>query len=101
MGDRATEKQCLGVRVTTFDMDEPLVPPATYTLSFGQDEALTGGTFTSVVGKIDLFCSLHIPRTDAEYKIVFLFANANLRLSKATSIPTFALPNPNANGITG
>ncbi len=92
----------LGVRVTTFDKekDEVLVPPATYTLSFGQDEAITGGAFTSVVGKIDVFYPLHIPGTDAKYKFLYLFANANLRLSKATSIPTFALQNPNANGIT-
>jgi hypothetical protein len=91
----------LGVRVTTFDMDDQLVPPATYTLSFGQDEAITAGTFSSVVGKIDVFYPLQIPGTSsAKYKCLYLFANANLRLSKATSIPTFALQNPNANGTT-
>lgn len=64
----------LGVRVTTFDNDELLAPPATYTLSFGQDEAITGGTFTSVVGKIDVFYPLHIPGTSPKYKFLYLFA---------------------------
>jgi hypothetical protein len=34
------------------------------------------------------------------YKFIFLFATANMRLSKATNIPTFALQNPNATSAT-
>jgi hypothetical protein len=89
-----------GVRLTTFDRDLPLAAPATYTLLFGQDEAITGGHLQSVVGKIDVFYPLPISGTGGAYKFVYLFGNANLRLSKATSIPTFALQNPNANGVT-
>jgi hypothetical protein len=89
-----------GVRITTFDKQQPLAPPATYTLSFGEDEAITGGTFRSVVSKIDVFYPLPISWNAGKYKFLYLFGNVNLRLSKATSIPTFALQNPNANGIT-
>jgi hypothetical protein len=89
-----------GMRVTTFDRGQPLAPPATYTLSLGEDEAITQGIFRSVVGKIDVFYPLPISGAAGKYKFLYLFGNANLRLSKATSIPTFALQNPNANGIT-
>jgi len=90
----------LGIRIATFDKDQPLAPPATYTLSLGQDEAITGGILRSVVGKIDVFYPLPLGGTSGKYKFLYLFGNTNLRLSRATSIPTFALQNPNANGIT-
>jgi hypothetical protein len=89
-----------GIRVTTFDKGQPLAPPATYTLSFGQDEAITGGIFRSVVGKIDVFYPLPLSGSSGRYKFLYLFGNTNLRLSKAMSIPTFALQNPNASGAT-
>jgi len=92
----------LGVRVSTYDDAAPLAPPGIYTISFGQDEAITGGRPLSVVGKIDVFYPIHIPKgsTDGKYDFFFLFGNANLRLSKAVSNPTFALQNPNAGGTT-
>jgi len=89
-----------GVRLTTFDRDAPLAAPATYALSLGQDEAITGGHFQSVVGKIDVFYPLPLSGPGGAYKCIYLFGNVNLRLSKATNIPTFALQNPNANGVT-
>jgi hypothetical protein len=89
-----------GVRFTTFDKDAPLAPPATYTVSFGQDESIIYGKLTSVVGKIDVFYPLPLGTTTGAYKFIFLFATANLRLSKASNIPTFALQNPNATGVT-
>lgn len=88
-----------GTRVTTFDKDTPLNPPATYTFTLGQDESITGGRFQSVVTKIDVFYPLSIPKT-GDKLMIYLFGTANLRLSKATSIPIFALQNPNANGVT-
>jgi hypothetical protein len=90
-----------GVRVTTFDKGDALAPPASYTLTFGEDEAITGGLFTSVVSKIDVFYPLPLGPSDKwTYKFVYLFGTANLRLSRATEIPTFALQDPNANGVT-
>jgi hypothetical protein len=89
----------VGFRVTTFEKDRPLAPPATYTISFGQDEAISGGTLTSVVGKIDVFYPLRTGNTSGKYDFIFLFGTANLRLSKATEIPTFALQNPNESSM--
>lgn len=90
----------LGVRVATFDKQNPVNPPATYTVSLGEDESITGGIFRSVVGKIDVFYPLPLPAKTSTYQCVYLFGNANLRLSKAANIPTFALQNPNTNGVT-
>jgi hypothetical protein len=90
----------IGVRFTTFDKGAPLAPPATYTVSFGQDESITYGKMTSVVGKIDVFYPLPLGTSTGAYKFIFLFATANLRLSKATDVPTFALQNPNATSAT-
>jgi len=98
-----------GVRVTTFDKNpSSLAPPATYMLSFGQDEAITSGHLTSVVGKVDVFYPLPLSfatkdkgsMTPGAYKFLFLFGTANLRLSKAANIPAFALQNPNATSTT-
>jgi hypothetical protein len=89
-----------GLRLTSFDKGAPLAPPATYAVSFGQDESITGGTFSSVVGKIDVFYPLPLSKDNGAYKFVFLFGTVNLRLSKATKIPTFALQDPNAAGTT-
>lgn len=88
----------LGVRLTTFDKDQTLAPPATYAFSLGQDELITAGAFSSVVGKIDVFYPLPVSGNDGAYKFIFLFGTVNFRLSKAISLPTFALQNPNANG---
>lgn len=91
----------VGVRLTTFDKDNNLAPPATYAFSIGQDESITAGTFQSVVGKFDVFYPLPVSFGDGgAYKFLYLFGTANLRLSKATTVPTFALQNPNANGVT-
>jgi hypothetical protein len=98
-----------GLRVTTFDKStSSLVPPATYMLSFGQDEAITSGHLTSVVGKVDVFYPLPLSfataaakaSTPGKYQFLFLFGTANLRLSKEANIPAFALQNPNATSTT-
>jgi hypothetical protein len=90
----------LGARITSFSRDDSLAPPATYTLSFGEDEAVTGGIFRSVVSQFDVFYPLPTSKANGHYKFIFLFGTANLRLSKASNIPTFALQNPNSNGVT-
>jgi hypothetical protein len=87
----------LGLRISTFDT-KSLAPPATYMISFGQDESITGGHLTSVVGKIDVFypLPLSLGSKAGNYQFIYLFGSANLRLSKPTTIPSFALQNPNA-----
>jgi hypothetical protein len=71
-----------GIRLSTFELDKPYAPPATWTLTLGQDESITGGVFRSVVTRIDVFYPLPIGLADGRYKFLFLFATANLRLSK-------------------
>lgn len=81
-----------GWRVTTFEKDQPLAPPATYTFTVGQDESITGGIFRSVVGRFDVFYPLPTGNSQTgAYKFFYLFGTANLRFSKAVNIPTFAL----------
>ena len=80
-----------GFRVTTFDIDQPLAPPGTYTFTVGQDESITGGIFRSVVGRFDVFYPLPLVGTSGKYKFLYLFGTSNLRFSKAANIPTFAL----------
>ncbi len=81
----------LGFRVTTFDKDQPLAPPATYTFSAGQDESVTGGILRSVVGRFDVFYPLPIGGATGKYKFVYLFGTATLRFSRTAAIPALAL----------
>jgi len=90
----------VGFRMSSFSSETSIAPPATYTVTFGQDEAVTSGVFTSVVSRIDAFQPMPIPTTDGRWNLLYLFGTANLRLSKAQSVPAMALQNPNANGIT-
>jgi hypothetical protein len=83
-----------GFRVTTFPKDN--TPPATYTFTAGQDEAITGGIFRSVVSRFDVFYPMPFPGANNAFKSFYLFGTSNLRLSTARNVPTFALQNPNA-----
>jgi len=89
-----------GFRITTFASEDSLAPPATYMFTAGQDELITGGIFRSVVGRFDVFYPLKIT-SSGKYNLIYLFGTANLRLSKATTVPTFALQNPNALNAAG
>jgi hypothetical protein len=73
-----------GLRLTTFELDKPYAPPATWTLTLGQDESITGGILRSVVARIDVFYSLPVGKADGRYKFLFLFGTANLRLNSDT-----------------
>jgi len=87
----------MGFRVTTFDKDSPLAPPGTYTFTVGQDEAITGGLFRSVVGRFDVFYPLPTGSSNGSgaYKFIYLFGTANLRFARAKQIDSFVLQNPN------
>ena len=97
--DRFYRSYGVGFRVTTFGPKDSIGPPATYTFTVGQDESITGGLFRSVVGRFDVFFPLPIS-TSGNYNGIYLFGTSNLRLSKATAIPTFALQDPNATSTT-
>jgi len=72
--------------------------PATYTVLFGQDENVTGGTFKGAVAKIDVFYPL--PLETKGTRFLFLFGNADLRLSRAENTTPFVL-NAAPASITG
>jgi len=90
----------VGFRMTSFSDETSIAPPTTYTVTFGQDEAVTEGALTSVVSRIDAFQPLPVGKANGNWNFLYLFGTANLRLSKARSIPALALQNPNANGVT-
>ncbi|HKW96101.1 MAG TPA: hypothetical protein VJN43_00135 [Bryobacteraceae bacterium] len=73
----------MGVRYMSFDSGAPYAPPSVYTVTLGQDEQVTGGTFRSIVWKADVFYPLPIGRQNGKWKFLFLFGTANLRLSRA------------------
>jgi hypothetical protein len=71
-----------GVRVTTFDRQQPGNPPATYTATLGQDELITSGSLGSAVARFDVFYPL--PLDIGGFKFLYLFGTALLRLFKNT-----------------
>jgi hypothetical protein len=71
-----------GLRLTTFELDKPYAPPATWTLTLGQDESITGGILRGLVARIDVFYSLPVGKADGRFKFLFLFGTANLRLNR-------------------
>ena len=73
-----------GFRVTTFDLDKPYEPPATFAFTIGRDEAITGGRYESAVGRFDVFYPLPFHHEDGKYSFVYLFGTANLRLFDRT-----------------
>jgi hypothetical protein len=92
-----------GIRITTFNTDTSVSsppPPATYFFSVGQDESITGGIFRSVVGRFDVFYPLPTSSLGTSKTFLYLFGTANLRLSRAVSVPTFGLQDPNASSTT-
>ncbi len=86
-----------GIRLTTqYPGGAP--PAATYTISAGQDEAVTGGRLHGTVGKIDVFYPL--PLTIKQFRWIYLFGNAALRLGRARDFGPFDLA-PAPAGVSG
>ncbi|MBI4873591.1 MAG: hypothetical protein HY822_03040 [Acidobacteria bacterium] len=82
-----------GLRLATFDTSSASNAPATYLLTLGQDEAVTGGSLRSAVGRIDVFYPLPVPLGSGAgaFRALFLFGTATLRLGQADPGPTFLL----------
>ena len=84
-----------GIRIMTCYADRPA---ATYTLTVGQDELVTGGNLQGATAKFDVFYPL--PVAIRGYNYVYLFGTANMRLARAANtVPLILAPAP-AN-ITG
>jgi hypothetical protein len=98
--DRFYRQYGAGFRLTSFSKGQPLAPPSMYTFTVGQDEAITAGVLHSLVGRFDVFYPLPVSST-GDYKCIYLFGTANLRLSRAKNVDPFVLNNPNIDPSTG
>lgn len=87
-----------GFRVTTTYGPNTVAPPATYTVSVGQDEQLTGGALSGAVVKFDVFYPLPVRMQGWRY--LYLFGTADMKLAKAVNATPFVLAAAPSN-ITG
>ena len=89
--DRFYRSYGAGIRITTtYHTDSGATrAPATYTVLFGQDENVSGGAFRGAVARFDVFYPLPIEKQGTRF--LFLFGNADLRLSRAQNITPFVL----------
>ncbi len=67
----------VGFRLTSFELDKPYAPPATFAWTFGQDELVTGGVMRGVVSRLDVFYPLPLGLKDGKWKFLFLFGTVN------------------------
>lgn len=103
--DRFYRAYGIGIRLLTrynAQPGMPYSPPATYSFTIGQDEAITGGSLRGAVAKFDVFYPLPLglpqkitgrnsQNAPAKVRILYLFGNAGLRLSGAGNITPFIL----------
>jgi len=80
-----------GIRLTGWELQRPYAPPSTYMVTLGQDQLVTGGFYRGVVARADVFYPLPIGKEDGKWQFLYLFGTANLRLSKPSNGPVFAL----------
>ncbi|MBL8177223.1 MAG: hypothetical protein JNK48_21290 [Bryobacterales bacterium] len=71
-----------GLRVATFEEKRKYAPPATYMVTLGQDQLITEGGYRGAVVRADVFYPLPIGQKDGKFEMLFLFATANMRISK-------------------
>jgi len=83
--DRFFRSYGAGFRYMAFDSRARYAPPSVYTVTFGQDEAITGGALRSVVWKADVFYPLPLGKDNGRWNFLFLFGTVNMRLSRATN----------------
>lgn len=69
-----------GFRVTTFDMTDHDNPPATFSLTVGQDQLVSGGHYHGLVGKFDVFYPLPLNIGNSSFKFIYLFGTVITQL---------------------
>jgi hypothetical protein len=80
-----------GMRLSTFELNRPYSPPATYMFTLGRDQLITEGVYKDVVARADVFYPLPLGKEDGRFKFLFLFGTANLRLTKPKPLDVIAL----------
>jgi hypothetical protein len=101
--DRFYRAYGAGIRLTTMyqdpgDPEKSTRAPATYTVTIGQDENVTGGSLRGPVLKFDVFYPLPLKANGTRY--LYFFGMAGLRLTRAENAAPYVL-NPAPAGITG
>ncbi|MFL6465685.1 MAG: putative Ig domain-containing protein [Bryobacteraceae bacterium] len=108
--DRFYRQYQLGVKLSTYsnskndvghkNLAPRIAAPATYTFTLGQDEAVTGGRFRGLVGRIEVFYPLPITgQANDVYKFLYLFGTTSLRLTRANNeTPLILQPAAGVNG---
>lgn len=75
-----------GFRLTSFETQQPLAPPATYLVTLGQDQSVSGGRYHGAVLRMDVFYPLPVGGRDGRWKSLFLFGTVNMKLARAASL---------------
>jgi hypothetical protein len=118
--DRFYRSWGLGIRLTTayfgkdaegkVDRKSISRAPATYTVTFGQDENVSGGSLRGPTAKFDAFYPLPIKGGQSATRFLYLFGTAAMRLTRARNFTPFVLapapsctgtPSPTCVNITG
>ncbi len=73
-----------GLRLMTFESRKRLSPPATYMVTVGQDQMITGGAYQGPVLRLDVFYPLPIGKADGRWKSIFLFGTVNMKLARTS-----------------
>jgi hypothetical protein len=97
--DRFYNQYFAGLRLTTFysDDNKPVPrrltsPPATVSVSLGQNEVVTGGVMSGIVARLEAFYPLPVwGDRKNRFSSLYLFGSAQKRMSKATSSDPFIL----------
>jgi hypothetical protein len=87
-----------GFRISTFATNYPANPPATYAVTVGQDEVVTGGALRGAVARFDVFYPL--PVNMGGLNLIYLFGTATMQLRSSAMGTTPLFLDPAAAGVT-
>ena len=72
----------VGIRYTAYKLGPNYAPPEMYTVTIGQDQAVTRGRYVGPVLKADGFYPLPISVDGKDWSFIFLFGTANLAIAR-------------------
>jgi hypothetical protein len=89
--DRFYRQYGFGFRYSKYHPDHKYESPQTFTITFGQDELITGGQLRSVVTQFDGFYPLPVNKVSGRYQFLYIFGTATLRLSRGENLTPLVL----------
>jgi hypothetical protein len=97
--DRFYRQYGFGYRYSKYNPQQPSWSPQTYSVTIGQDEAVTGGTFRGSVLRVEGFYPLPVTFSDKKLNFLYVFATASLRLARGEDLTPLVLkPAPDGTG---